>query len=267
MSEPEDPPRPIFEYRQRDRRHWQVLERLFTERNYGPREVLTNFPAYVRRRDLPRFLAHYELFKLVMDLPGSILDLGVFRGASLFTWAKLLETFCPADRTRKVYGFDHFRGLDAFTDEDGGKVDRTGPSGPDAVRWQADAEHAHALVDLHNDDGMIAGVERVRLIEGDVLTTLPRFIADTPGLRVCLLHLDMDVHAPTKAALEHAWPLVVAGGVVVIDEYGLPPWEGETRAVDDFLAALPGPTPVVRKFPFSAMPGGYVVKGGCGEAK
>lgn len=263
MSGPPSPAaKPVFEYRQRDRRHWRMMEDLFTARGFGPREILTQFPAYVRRRDLPRFLAHYELFKMVMDLPGSILDLGVFRGASLFTWAKLLETFCPADRTRKVYGFDHFRGLDAFTDEDGGKADRTGAVGPDPARWQADADHARTLVELHNDDGLIAGVERVRLIEGDVLDTLPRFLAETPGLRVCLLHLDLDVHAPTRAALEQVWPLVVEGGVVVFDEYALPPWEGETRAVDDFLRGLTGPTPVVRKFPFATMPGGYVVKGG-----
>lgn len=262
MSDKPASQRPKFEYRQRDRRHWQVLDDLFSERDFGPREILTNFPAYVRRRDLPRFLAHYELFKMVADLPGSILDLGVFRGASLFTWAKLLETFCPADRTRKVYGFDHFRGLDAFTEADGGKADRTGAVGPDAARWQADAEHARALVELHNDDGMIAGVERVRLVEGDVLDTLPRFVAENPGLRISLLHLDMDVHAPTKAALDLLWPLVVEGGVVVMDEYALPPWEGETKAVDDFLRTLPGGAPTVRKFPFSAMPGGYVVKGG-----
>lgn len=253
--------RPVFEYKARDRRHWQVLEDTFAAQGFGPREVLTNFPAHIRRRDLPRFLAHYELFKMVVDLPGSILDLGVCRGNSFFTWTKLLETFCPVDRTRKVYGFDHFRGLDAFSDADGARADRTGQKEGDPAHWQADAAHVRALVDLHNDDGLIAGVERCRLIEGDVAETLPRFLADTAGLRICLLHLDMDLHAPTAAALELLWPLVVEGGVVVFDEYALPPWEGETRAVDDFLAALPGVRPVVRKFPFAAMPGGYVVKG------
>lgn len=258
---PQDDDRPVFEYRKRDRRHWDRLSDLFTKRDMGPRDILGNFPAYVRRRDLPRFLAHYELFKLVADLPGAIFDMGVYRGASFFTWGKLLETFVPADRTRKVYGFDHFKGLVDFTDADGPKADRTGTKGPDPARWQADAEHARLLVDLHNDDGLIAGVERCVLVEGDVMETVPRLLTEKPGLRISLLHLDMDLHAPTAFALETLWPLVVEGGVVVFDEYGLPPWEGETKAADDFLAALPGPRPVIRKVPFATMPGGYVVKG------
>jgi len=252
--------RPVFEYRKRDRRHWERLGGLFDDHDMGPRDILGNFHAYVRRRDLPRFLAHYELFKMVADLPGSIFDLGVYRGASFFTWAKLLETFCPADRTRKVYGFDHFKGLVDFTEADGPKADRTGASGPDPARWKADAEHARTLVELHNDDGLIAGVERCVLVEGEVTETLPRLLSEQPGLRLSLLHLDMDLHAPTAFALETLWPLVVEGGVIVFDEYGLPPWEGETKAADDFLAALPGPTPVIRKLPFATMPGGYVVK-------
>ena len=81
-------------------------------------DVIRNWSAYVMRRDLIRFLSHYELFKMVVDLPGSILELGVFRGASFFSWSNLLETFCPFDRHRKVFGFDTFEGLGQFTKED-----------------------------------------------------------------------------------------------------------------------------------------------------
>lgn len=46
----------------------------------------------------------------------------------------------------------------------------------------------------------------------------------------------------------------------LFDGYGLPPWKGQTKAADAFLAALPGPIPVMRKLPFATMPGGYIVK-------
>lgn len=254
MSTSEDSRRPLFEHRRRDRRHWRVLNELFAAEGFGAREVLSNFPAYVRRRDLPRFLAHYELFKLVRELPGCFVELGVFRGAGLFTWAKLVETFCASDRTRKVYGFDHFQGLKDATAADGG----TG--GEARTRWTAPAAHARVLVELHNDDGLVAGDERVKLIEGDVRATLPRFLADHPGLRIALLHADLDLFAPTKAALELLYPLVVPGGVVCFDQYGLVPWAGETQAADELLTGL-GEQPRLRKFPFAATPGGYFVKG------
>ena len=41
---------------------------------------LENFPKYVRRQQLKRFLALYELFKRVLPVKGSIVECGVFRG-------------------------------------------------------------------------------------------------------------------------------------------------------------------------------------------
>nr|MBK7063963.1 hypothetical protein [Deltaproteobacteria bacterium] len=55
---------------------------------------------------MARFLAHFELFKQVIDLPGCVVEMGVYRGLSPLTWAKLMETSCPGDRSRRIFGFD-----------------------------------------------------------------------------------------------------------------------------------------------------------------
>src|SRR5581483_11997157 len=108
-----------IDYRAKDAQHWDELEAIVAAQGLTVRDIVRYFPAYFRRRELPRFLNHYDLFKKVLDLPGSIVEVGVYRGASFFTWAKLLETFCPGDRSRLVYGFDHFEGLAQFADADG----------------------------------------------------------------------------------------------------------------------------------------------------
>ena len=242
------------DYAERDAAHWARLAGLAA--GFSTADLLTDFPAYVRRRDLVRLLAHYELFKLIVDLPGCVVEAGVFRGASFFTWAKLMETFCPGDRSRRVYGFDHFAGLQDFAAEDG----RLDARADKAVGGYASSlTNIETLVALHNDDGLIPGVERCRIIDGDVKATLPRFLDDHPGLRIALLHLDMDLYEPTKAALELLFDRVLTGGVIVLDEYGLVPWEGETRAVDEFLEGR-GLAPVIRKFPFAPRPHGYFIK-------
>lgn len=112
-------------YSERDSQLAQRLESIVRDQQSSLADVLRHWPAYVQRRTLPRFLAHYELFKKVMDLPGCIVELGVFRGASFFTWANLLETFHTNDRSKKVYGFDHFEGLrpDHFRDDKDGPRD------------------------------------------------------------------------------------------------------------------------------------------------
>lgn len=46
---------------------------------------LENFPKYVRRQYLNRFLALYELFKLIMPVKGSIVECGVFKGFGLMS--------------------------------------------------------------------------------------------------------------------------------------------------------------------------------------
>src|SRR5256885_15577603 len=87
-----------------------------------PLNALKLFPVLVRRQWLKRFLAHAELFKLTLEVPGDIAELGVFRGAGLFTWANLLETYCIGDRTKIVYGFDNWRGFTDVAPEDGARL-------------------------------------------------------------------------------------------------------------------------------------------------
>jgi hypothetical protein len=239
-----------IDYQGRDDRHWRRLEDLIDGQGFCVKDVLRYFPAYVRRRELPRFLAHYELFKKVVDLPGSIVEIGVYRGASFFTWTKLMETFCPGDRYRMVYGFDQFSGLTQFSDKDAPPSENTYSSSAEAMR---------ELVDIHNHDGLIPGIPRCRLIEGDIIETVPKFVKDNPGVRIAVLSLDADLYAPTKAALEFLYPLVLRGGIVVFDEYAWEQWPGESCAVDEYFATL-GERPAIHRFPFSPTPGGYMVK-------
>ena len=64
---------------------------------------------YTRKINLVRLLAQYELFQMSRDVPGSIVECGVFQGAGLLFYAKLIEIFCSGDRWKKVYGFDPSR--------------------------------------------------------------------------------------------------------------------------------------------------------------
>lgn len=238
--------------------HWDRLEEVVKKEGHSLRHVLSLWPAYARRQHLTRFIAHYELYKQVADLPGCIVEIGVYRGASFFTWHKLCETFNATDRRKKVFGFDHFRGLSDFDSKDGPEDPKDGKvvGGFDSVPVR---EEVLELVRLHNADNLIPGTERSRLIEGDIRESIPKFLEENSGLRICLLHLDADLYQPTMTALTHLYPLVVKGGLVVLDEYGLIPWEGESKAAEEYFASI-GEAPTFRKFPWSVQPQGYFVK-------
>ena len=247
---------PTFDAQQRDEYYWESLSRIFAERNYSYEDILRHWPAYILRRDLPRFLSHYELFKNVIDLPGCIVELGVFKGDSFFTWSILMETFVPFDRSRKVFGFDSFEGLTQFGSEDG-KDDATVHK--TLGGYKCTSEEVRKLTEMHNSDNMITGTKRANLIVGDIKETLPQFLEDNPGLKISLLHFDLDLYEPTKYALEVLYPLVLNGGIVCFDEYGLIPWQGETRAADEYFLSI-GEKPRMRKHAFSQTPHAYFVK-------
>src|SRR5262245_10302183 len=77
-----------------------MLKAHFERFGLDAREAARNFAIYARRTTLKRFLAHYEMFRMTLDLPGDIVELGVFRGASLMTWANLLEIRNMGDRQK-----------------------------------------------------------------------------------------------------------------------------------------------------------------------
>ena len=89
------------------------VERIFLESLDSVEIKLENFPKYVRRQHLKRFLALYEIFKLVLAVKGSIVECGVFRGFGLMAWAKLSAMLEPENLTRRIYGFDTFAGFPA----------------------------------------------------------------------------------------------------------------------------------------------------------
>src|SRR5262249_51532930 len=72
--------------------------------------------------------------------------------------------------------------------------------------------------------------EQVRLVPGRVEDTVP---AAAPE-RIALLRLDTDWDASTRHELEPLYPRLVAGGVLIIDDYGH--WQGARRAVDEYFA-------------------------------
>lgn len=92
---------------------------------------------------------------------------------------------------------------------------------------------------------------------GDVNQTIPKFIEEHPGLRISLLHFDIDLYKPTLTGLQYLFPRVVSGGVVLFDEYGILEWGGESAAAEEYFS---GQGYVLKKFEWNNVPGGYLIK-------
>lgn len=177
---------------------------------------------------IPKLLAHYELYRSIIDLPGHVVECGVFKGASLIrflTFREILES----PFSRKVIGFDAFGTFPQQERSDDRAFIREFESAA-GIGLKADD-----LIRIFNDKGF----QNYELVAGDILETVPAYLVQHPELRVALLHIDVDVYKPTLASLEHLYDRVVPGGLVVFDDYGIV--AGETDAVDEFFATREQP--------------------------
>src|SRR5258708_26632447 len=87
-------------------------------------------------------------------------------------------------------------------------------------------------------------MDRLRLVEGNVLTTIPE---EAPE-RIALLRLDTDWYRSTSHELHHLYPRLARGGVLLVDDYGY--WRGARKATDEYLATLPTP-PLLNRIDFT----------------
>tara|TARA_Y100000588_G_C14213446_1_gene907728 strand:+ start:685 stop:1356 length:672 start_codon:yes stop_codon:yes gene_type:complete len=192
-----------------------------------------------------KLLSHYKLYEMIKDLPGDIVETGVFMGASFIRWMtfrNLLEN----ENSRTVIGFDIFG---AFPDTD----------------FEADKKYVEKFVESAGENSIsVEELEKVlshkrltnyKLIKGNINNTLPKYFDDNPHCKIALLHIDTDVYEPAKVALEKLWSRIVKGGIVVLDDYGTFP--GETLAADEFFKDK---DVEISKLPISHKVPAYVVK-------
>jgi hypothetical protein len=207
------------------------IERIFSACPDSIETKLENFPKYVRRQHLKRFLALYEIFKLIVPVKGSIVECGVFKGFGVMSWAKLSAMLEPENLTRRVYGFDTFAGFPAVAAQDANTV-----ATPQRGALAADShDELRDLIGQFDSDRFLGHIDKVHLIKGDVAETIPAFVSSHPHVMISLLFLDLDLFEPTKVALEQFVPRMPRGAVLAFDELDNPIWPGETLALMNAL--------------------------------
>ena len=173
---------------------------------------------------LNKMLAHYELYKIVMNLPGDIFELGVYKATSLIRFATIRATL-ENDEARRIVGFDAF-----------GKFPTDDLSLKSDIKFinTFEGEGGKGLsVEETNKILKVKGFRNIQLVKGNVNETLLKYLSNNPHTRLSILHLDMDVKEPTTFALEILYDKVVSGGLIVLDDYNQV--AGATEAIDEFV--------------------------------
>jgi hypothetical protein len=230
-------------------------------------EVMPYINLYGSRMHFTKMLEQYEIYKLAMHRPGHIVELGVYRGESFFNWARFVEAHNMGERETRIIGFDSFTGFTNVSEKDISAANRSEASlahehgikvgGFDP--GERALERIKELIEIFENDHFVPQKRRLELVVGDVTKTIPQYVEEHPGLRISLLHLDVDLYEPTLIGLKYLFPLVVSGGVIVLDEYGQEKFAGESAAFDDYFGKK---RPKVTKSRLVSNPSAYFIKEG-----
>lgn len=163
------------------------------------------------------------------DIPGDIVNLGVYKGWSMHFLAEICRLIGLEGRA--ILGFDTFQG---FPDLSGDRLDTF-------VAYMKG--RFGEKVDIHTDTSRqlvserLAAYGNITLIEGDISQTVAELSCRTLSLAL----FDMDDYSPTKIALQPAYDALSPGGFIVHDHFSLPSCEGpglygQRSAMVEFLA-------------------------------
>jgi len=179
-----------------------------------------------------RIFSLCEAAKYVQEnkIEGDIVECGVWKGGSMMAVA---ETFIKSgDTSKNLYLFDTFEGMPLPTEND---VDIAGVTAKNLLglsdKKSDESVWCRATLDVVKD---VLGrtcypSEKVHFIKGMVEQTIPHFIPE----KIALLRLDTDWYESTKHEMEHLFPRLSKGGVLIIDDYGH--WQGARKAVDEYF--------------------------------
>jgi hypothetical protein len=196
--------------------------------------LFDNFNEFIMSSDkrvFNKLVARTLLYNEVKNIPGDIVECGVFKGSGMFTFLKLKNLFNP-NSSKKVIGFDFFDTTELLSTLNSNNDKESMATLFAGRNFEHDDSYKSFLEDKIISNGF--SKDDFTLIQGDISETSKSFSLENPGLKISLLYMDLDLEKPTYDTLNNLWDNISKGGIVVFDEYGYHKWS-ESLGVDRFI--------------------------------
>ena len=215
-----------------EKRAREIILELFKESPIPEDELLVNLGLYLRSTSLAKILYLNEIYRAIKNLPGIVIEFGVWWGANLALLESFRSVYEPYNWTRKVVGFDTFKGYPSLSVKDGSS-DYAAVGGYTVTEGYE--EHLSRVLDAHEADNVMSHIKKYELVRGDVTVTIDKYLEDNPHTVIALAYFDLALYEPTKKCLEAIRPYLVRGSVLAMDELNSKEFPGETVALREVL--------------------------------
>jgi O-methyltransferase len=179
-----------------------------------------------------RLVALFQAVRHISErnIPGDIVECGVWRGGSMMAVALALKEIGETDR--ELYLFDTYEEIPDPTSLDVDILGRTGSFLHERAKERNKGVPAKtASLQEVKQNILSTGYpeDKIHFIKGKVEETIP-----CSGLsQIALLRLDTDYYESTLHELNHLFPILSIGGALIIDDYGH--WQGAKIAVNEYF--------------------------------
>jgi hypothetical protein len=172
------------------------------------------------------------MYQKILDVNGVVMEFGVRWGQNLSLFQNFRGIYEPFNHTRKIIGFDTFKGFPSVNSKDGGSEDAAKGAYSVTDKYE---EYLNKILSYHESESPISHLKKYELIKGDASKTLKIYLKNNPETIIALAYFDFDIYEPTKKCLELVKGRLGKGSIIGFDELNHSKFPGETIAFDEVL--------------------------------
>src|SRR5438105_13823979 len=146
-----------------------------------PEELLGNLGLFLNRQTLSRLLALHELYRLIIEVQGVVVEFGCRWGQNLAMFSSFRGMYEPFNHTRKIVGFDSFSGFPAISPLDGERLAVGGWSVTPGYE-----DYLDSVLAYHESESPLGHIKRYEIVKGDVTETVDAYLDTHPETIIAL---------------------------------------------------------------------------------
>lgn len=183
------------------------------------------YPQPNEHRFSGKLIAHYELYKKILEKEGAIVKCGISDKSGFMRFASLRNLL--ANSSNKMVAFEK-QNTRLFIDNE-------------------DNREISLLYKVNNSSVDEAGIKKilstqgisqqVDFIPGNLDDSIPQYLMDNPDTKISFLNIDLDDYEASLTALQFFYPRLIEGGVLIMDNYYKR--EDDFHAYQDFFQFIP----------------------------
>jgi len=213
---------------------YRAIEDQLRSTPMGSDEILGQLGLFLTRASMARILFMHDLYLKILDVPGSIIELGCHWGQNLALFTTFRTIYEPQNIGRQIVGFDTFTGYEGSSEQDSGLM-RDATVRRDGAMPPGYEHTLDELLDSHNALGPRAHVKKHEIVKGDATQTLPAYLEEHPATLIALIYFDIGLYEPTKKCLLAVRDRLAKGSIIGLDHLGLADTPGDSIAVQEVL--------------------------------